>query len=65
MRREDLISIICKLKHSESEYKTIHSELFFDVLDRKYRVKLSRKNEIISSFEIEDMGEVVNHEAVA
>lgn len=60
MRREDMISILCKLKYCSDDFSTIATSFLFDFSERSYEIKFHRENGRIINFNITDKGEVIN-----
>ena len=62
MKRDDIISILCKLKYCSDDFETIQTSFFYEFSERKYEVKFEREKGKVLSFQIKDIGEVTNED---
>lgn len=56
MRRDDIISILCKLKYSSDEFPTMVTSFLYEFGDRKYEIKFERDAGRVVKFQINDIG---------
>ena len=62
MNTQDIIHILCRLKHNVSDFETIQSSFVYEFSGRKYEILLKRIDGKLLEFQILDAGEVVNEE---
>lgn len=56
MRRDDIITILCKLKYSCDEFPTMQTSFHYEFGDREYEIKFERDAGRIVKFHISDIG---------
>lgn len=59
MKRDDIISVICKLRHCE-DYKEITQDFLIDIIDDKYRVNFQKKDGKLVEFKVAVIEGVLN-----
>jgi hypothetical protein len=60
MSRDDIISIMCKLKYFSDGFSTVMTTFLYEFSDRNYEVKFERDAGRIVSFHVIDKGEVIH-----
>lgn len=60
MKREDIITILCKLKYCSDDFPTMQSVFSYELFDRKYQISFERREGNIVDFHVLDKGEVLN-----
>lgn len=60
MKRDDIITILCKLKYCSDDFNTVKTSFRYEFSDRDYEITFERDNGRVVHFEIKDLGEVKN-----
>lgn len=61
MKRDDIVTIICKLRHCE-EYKDMTQEFLIDILEAKYMVNFEKSNDQLVSFSVKKVADILTEQ---